>query len=83
SFSAIGIDSIFPSLQEGHLIKEESGEHEAHQKHEGHNRKFTLLSVSIGTLPVVSILPGGTCKVFFLKTVCSSSIKRWRFTRST
>ena len=37
------------SIQEGPLVKEESGErHEAHQKHEGHNRKFMPLSVSFG-----------------------------------
>jgi hypothetical protein len=53
----MGIDSIFPLVQEGHSVKVESGEkQEAHQKHEGHNRKFTPLSVSFGILPVVSIL---------------------------
>jgi hypothetical protein len=79
----MGIDSISPSIQEGHLVKEESRErHEAHQKHEGHNRKFTPLSVSIGNLPVVLILSDRTSNVFFLKTVCSISISIWRFTRS-
>ena len=42
SFSAIGRDSIFPSVQEGHSVKVESGErHEAHQKHDRHIRKDT------------------------------------------
>jgi hypothetical protein len=79
----MGIDSIFPLVQEGHSVKVESGEkQEAHQKHEGHNRKFTPLSVSFGILPVVSILSDMTRRVFLLKIVCSSSINRWRFTQT-
>ena len=75
----MGIDSISPSIQEGHLVKEESGErHEAHQKHEGHNRKFTPLSISFGNLPGALIFSDRKSKVFFLKTVCSISINIWR-----
>jgi hypothetical protein len=66
----MGRDSIFPSIQKGHLVKVEFGERqEAHQKHEGHNRKFTPLRVSFGISSVVSILPDRKNKVFFLKMV--------------
>jgi hypothetical protein len=45
------------SVQEGHFVKVESGErHEAHQKHEGHNRKFTLLVIS-GNIETIGKIP--------------------------
>ena len=82
----MGINSIFPSLQEGHFAREgESSDaaiilnilgerHEAHQKHEGHNVQCTCLSISFEIL-VVGLLPSSrTNKVLFLKIVCSLSI---------
>lgn len=82
---AKGIDSVFPSIQQGQFANEvESGQRqEAHQKHDEHNRKFTPLLVSFGKLPVVLMLPDSMSKVFFLKMVCSLSNNIWRFTRST
>ena len=82
----MGINSIFPSLQEGHFAGEgESSDaaiilnileerHEAHQKHEGHNVKCTRLSISSEILVVVLSPPSRTSKVLFLKIVCSLSI---------
>jgi hypothetical protein len=72
----MGRDSIFPSVQEGHFVKVESGErHEAHQKHEGHKRKFAPLLVS----SVASTLLDRKNKVFFFKMVCSSYINKCKF----
>jgi hypothetical protein len=54
---------MFPSIHEGHFVREAEplaiaivlkfweGRHEAHQKHEGHNTKFTRLSASFEILP--------------------------------
>jgi hypothetical protein len=79
----MGIDSRFPSVQEGHFVKVDSGERqEAHQRHVWHNRKFIPLSVLFVVLSPVSILPDMTSAVFFLKIVCSSSNNKWRFTKT-
>jgi hypothetical protein len=53
----------------------------AHQKHEGHNRKSTRLSISLGILPTVALQPSRLDKVSFLWSVCFLSINIWWFTR--
>ena len=66
----------------GHLINDISPElkYEAHQKHEGHNRKSTCLSIAFEILSTFSLPPSKANKVFFLRMACSLSINIWRFT---
>lgn len=90
SHAAIGIDSIFPPTHEGQFSREAESlaaaialniwedRHEAHQKHEGHNRKFTRLSASFEILPPVSLPPSRKSKVVFLRIIFSLSINIWR-----
>ena len=65
--------------QIGHLIIDNSPKlkYVAHQKHEGHNRKSTRLSMSFRILPTVSLPPSRLDKVFFLRSVCFLSINIW------
>jgi hypothetical protein len=48
--------------------------YEAHQKHEGHNRKSTCLSVLAGKLRFVSLPAASLDKVVFVSTLSSLSI---------
>ena len=65
----------------GHLITDISPKlkYEAHQKHEGHNRKSICLSIPFGILPIVLLPSLSANKVFFIKMICSLSINIWRF----
>lgn len=65
--------------QIGHRIIDNSPKlkYVAHQKHEGHNRKSTRLSMSFRILPTVSLPPSRLDKVFFLRSVCFLSINIW------
>jgi hypothetical protein len=87
-FSATGTDSTFPLVHEGHLARGIAaaivlnigeGRWEAHQKHEGHNRKFTRLSASLEISPPLSPSPSIPAELFSLRMVFSLSIKIWRF----
>jgi hypothetical protein len=83
----MGMDSTFPLIHAGHFATEVQSSaddivlnirderHEAHQKHEGHIRKFILPSLS-KILPPVLLLASNTDKVFFLRMICSLSIVR-------
>ena len=66
----------------GHLINDTSLElkYEAHQKHEGHNRKSTRLPIAFEILSIFSLPLSKANKVFFLRMACSLSINIWRFT---
>jgi hypothetical protein len=82
---------MFPTTHDGHFAREAEylaaaivlniweGRHEAHQKHEGHNRKFTRLSASFEILPPVAPSPSILSNVFLLRMVFSLSINIWRF----
>ena len=86
----MGMDSTFPLIQEGHFATEVQSSaddivlnirderHEAHQRHEGHIRKFILPSLSYKILPPVLLLASNTDKVFF-RMICSLSINIRRF----
>jgi hypothetical protein len=55
--------------------------YEAHQKHEGHNRKSTRLSVLAGKLRFVSLPSSRLDKVVLLSTLCSLFISNSQFTK--
>jgi hypothetical protein len=55
--------------------------YEAHQKHEGHNRKSTRLSVLAGKLRFVSLPSSRLDKVVLLSTLCSLFISNPQFTK--
>jgi hypothetical protein len=55
--------------------------YEAHQKHEGHNRKSTRLSVLAGKLRFVSLPSSKLDKVVLLSTLSSLFISISQFTK--
>jgi hypothetical protein len=55
--------------------------YEAHQKHEGHNRKSTRLSVLAGKLRFVSLPSSRLDKVVLLSTLSSLFISISQFTK--
>jgi hypothetical protein len=87
----MGMDSTFPLIQKGHFATEAQSSaddivlnirderHEAHQKHEGHIRKFILPSLSSKILSPVLLLASNIDKVFFLRMICSLSNNIRRF----